>query len=251
MKETFDFQRLIGLLVRYWAEYRKALLLIAVISLPAAFWYETGDGTASMSNGYLSALFVLSDLAFLFFAFRSIDKQERLGHYLLLPASAIEKFLFFLVAGWLLPHLFLLAELYVVKGILFLIQPDVVYHSTKYKTFNTFPAFLRSFIFFSTLFIMRLALPKLNTIRCILLNILFESVLLGIIHSQIHQIYLGGGAGSSPLGGMSTQSHNQKIVIDGGLYADYWPFSLVLLCCFLAAMLYTALLKFREMEKSL
>jgi|GEM_PF-3366522 len=256
MKESFNIHRFVALFARYWAEYKTALLLISLISVPAVFYHEIVGGVIRLGSGSFSGFLSILIMVYLFFAFRSVDKQERLGYFLLLPASAIEKFLFLMLAGTLLPYLFLVGEIYVAKGIVFLFQIDVAEaanDSVKTKNFDSLPAFLWSGFTMSVIIAIFFSFRKLGLMRSMVWFFVIYSIGLKFLDQYIVSKWFGERINSNPMGEMKSNFSfsRGKELIDGGLYADFWPVSLVLLGCFWLAMLYMMLLKLREMEKGL
>ena len=112
MNDSFNINRFSALFLRYWAEQKTVLLLLIALSVPIVYFYETGNGRIQIAGGFFTGALSVFMILFLVVAFRSVDKKERLGYFLLLPASGFEKFLFLLLAGIFIPYLMFLSELY-------------------------------------------------------------------------------------------------------------------------------------------
>jgi hypothetical protein len=112
MKENFSIQRIQALLLRFWAEKKNYIFVLAgiMVLVFSAFNYSMPniDMTRAYEKVAIMSMFVkyllLIVLIFhlhLAFAKGSGSAKSRLMH--LLPASAIEKFVYLLLVGFILP----------------------------------------------------------------------------------------------------------------------------------------------------
>ncbi len=252
MDESFNIKRFSALFLRYWAEQKTVLLLLIALSVPIVYFYETGNGRIQIAGGFFTGALSVFMILFLVVAFRSVDKKERLGYFLLLPASGFEKFLFLLLAGVFIPYLMFLSELYFIKGILQLVQLDGLRRTeevAKVADFNSLKAFFSTSFVFFVIITIRL-LQKSSTIMRSMFVLLGGVLLLSIVNDLVVLKYIGDLVKADPFGKMFF-TNNDKLLIDGGLYADFLPYGLVIFGCFLVGLFYLAFMKFREMEKGL
>jgi hypothetical protein len=249
MNITFSIHRFYALFLRYWAENKTALLLVFLLSLPIVYLNVIGNGRIHIGRGSINGGLSVYMIVFLYFAFRCVDNKERLAYFLLLPASRLEKFLFLLFAGVLLPYLLILSEIYVVKTVLDFIPFNLVRQSENVIYFNSFSTFLTTCFIFSVIITVRFLLKQVNILRSV-----FLLMAVAMIHNVVNQLivnsFFGSHITSAPFGNMKFE-YGDKALIDVGLYTDFLPYSAVLFGCFWAAMLYVAFMKFREMEKGL
>lgn len=252
MEESFNIKRFNALFLRYWAEQKTVLMLLIALSVPIVYFYETGNGRIQIAGGFFTGALSVFMILFLVVAFRSVDKKERLGYFLLLPASGLEKFLFLLLSGVFIPYLMFLSELYFIKGILQLVPFDRlrrVEEVANMSDFNSFKAFFATSFVFFVIITIRL-LQKGGTILRSIFMLLGGVLLLSIVNDLVVMKYIGDLVKADPFGKMFFTT-NDKLEIDGGLYADFLPYSAVLFGCFLVGLFYLAFLKFRELEKGL
>jgi len=252
MNESFNIKRFNALFLRYWAEQKTVLMLLIALSAPIVYFYETGNGRIQLAGGFITGALSVFMILFLVVAFRSVDKKERLGYFLLLPASGFEKFLFLLLAGIFIPYLMFLSELYFIKGILQLVQIDGLRRTeevAKVADFNSLKAFFSTSFVFFVIITIRL-LQKSSTIMRSIFVLLGGVLLLSLVNDLVVMKYIGDLFEADPFGKMFFTT-NDKLLIDGGLYTDFLPYSLVIFGCFLVGLFYLAFLKFKELEKGL
>ena len=252
MGEKFNIQRFYALFLRYWAENKIALQLLFLLSLPIVYLNVIGNGQIYIDSGSINGGLSMFMIVFLYYAFRGVDKKERLAYFLKLPASRTEKFLFLIVAGILLPYILILSELYIVKALLrfvpiFTVPPAK--NVSNVTDFNSLTTFLITSFNFSVIITFRF-LQKQGRIFRSFYVLVAGVLILTIVNDFIVLKLFGNNIKSDPFGNMKFE-YGDKALIDSGLYADFWPYSAVLFGCFWVAMLYLAFLKFREMEKGL
>jgi len=252
MEQNFSTQRFQSLFLRYWAEDKIVLLFLIILSIPLVYFYETSNGRIQLAGGFITGALSVFIIAFLVLAFKSVDTKKRSAYFLLLPASRIEKFVFLLLVGFILPYLLLLLELFVIKGILYFLPLDLVRRSEEVSTVENFYSiqtfFNTGFVF--TLIIMIRFLNKNHTILRSFFVMIGGTLIISFIDRLIVQLWFGNYFNSSPFGKMEF-GIGDKALIGNGLYVDFLPYSMVLLACFWFAMLYLAFSKFNEMEKGL
>jgi len=252
MNITFSIQRFYALFLRYWAEYKITLLLLMMLSVSIVYFYETGNGRIKLGSGFINGGLSVFMIIFLYYAFRCVDNKKRLAYFLLLPSTGLEKFLFLIVAGFLLPYLLIITELYIVKTVLHfgpynLSLPLENVGNVTY--FNSLPTFLSTSFSYSVIITFRFLQKQSGIFRSF--YVLVAGVLiLTIVNNFIVLKLFGPSFKSIPFGSLKFEI-GDKALVDAGLYTDFLPYSAVLFGCFWAAMVYVAFMKFREMEKGL
>lgn len=230
MNESFDIKRFNALFMRYWAEQKKVLLLsstLFVFTMLAYFIYHQNNTGNIFERSFLDFIATVAFFMYMFIqlnlVFVELINKKKSVQLLLLPVTAIEKYAFLLIFGYLIPiALYFVAVLilnYFHTYLLGSLSPDYFWDMS-----NIWFA-VRTFYFVPFLYLLWfsgfLIFKKFHTLySTISFAIIF--LLLVIVENFITKMYTNDAYifSVSPFYKLNVQVYTSHLQIDNGLLID-------------------------------
>ncbi|MDP4269584.1 MAG: hypothetical protein Q8909_05605 [Bacteroidota bacterium] len=262
---TFSWERVWALLVRYWEEQRGKLFAVMMAAAALMFFGFSTAGKHSLVVPVLfNVLAVVSKIGFTFcllyhihLGFAVIKEKKYCSRFLLMPATSQEKFVFLLLSSVFIPALFyitLFIALAIAFQMLFHIEfvsfLEYAFFVTNKLTFDAGQQFLMMYSSLVVLIFGQFLFKKNATIKTLLSFIGLSVVLSNIEELILYLIFQPANCSIKTefLGGLTLKANMMSDDIDRGLFSSIPHIYTIALFSFVTVLGYVCYLRFKEKQ---
>lgn len=256
MNQSFDIHRFGGLFARYWAEWKLVLMLyptIFVLALFAVFVSHLNPENDFPVRGLWAfiiigfAIFVAWQMQLVFY---ELHNRKQCSLFMTLPASTMEKYLFLVLIGFLLPASAYIGMTYLIEQLSVWIMgaesPEYLWSDISWSLFvRDFPAMLFICLIWFTGF---LVFRKSHLLFSTLSFGVFMFVLIKLeayLTAAYTGLYL---YTSSPFYGSTLSLYSTYFLFDKGLLLDYSMYGIPFVLLFAIGAFVANYYRFKEKQ---
>lgn len=256
MNQYFDVKRFGGLITRYWVERKLELMLYTTIFVLAMFALFVSH--LNPENDFpVRTLWSFAMIGFAIFVawqmhlvFYELNNNKQGSLFVMLPASTIEKYLFLILMGFVLPAAVYVGMTYLIEQLSVWIMgvesPEYLWSDINWRLFlRDFPAMLFvCLVWFTGFLVFRKS------------HLLFSTISIGVFMFVLSKVeaYLTASFSdlyvhtSVPFYGLTLKLYTTYFDFDQGLLVDYYSYSTIFVVLFTIAVFAANYYKFKEKQ---
>jgi len=257
MSESFSYHRFGGLITRYWAERKLVLMLnatVLVLAMFAIFFYHLNPENDFPVRALWPFVAVIGFAIFIAWQMQSVfyelNNNKQCSLFVMLPASKMEKYLFLILMGFVLPATVYVGMTYLIEQLSVWIMgvesPEYLWSDINWRLFlRDFPAMLFvCLVWFTGFLVFRKS------------HLLFSTISIGVFMFVLSKVeaYLTASFSdlyvhtSVPFYGLTLKLYTTYFDFDQGLLVDYYSYSTIFVVLFTIAVFAANYYKFKEKQ---